>query len=101
MLRVSAELEAKANSLQKEALQSLTIALAGSDTRYFWDLLTAFFGADHTGDNDDPWDFLDTAPEIPPPLPLTDTESDDEKAFVASAATTKSAPIATPLAPRN
>ena len=93
MLWVSAELEAKANSLQKEALQSLTIALARSDTRHFWDLLTAFFGANHTGDNDDPWDFLDAPPEIPPPLPVTDTKSDDEKASVTSAATTKLAPV--------
>ena len=52
----------------------------------FVDLLTAFFGANHTGDQDDPWDF--------PPLPLMNTESDDEKASVTSAATTKSAPAA-------
>ena len=51
-----------------------------------------FFGGNHTGDNDDPWDFLDAAPEIPPPLPLTEMDSEDEKASVASAATTKSAP---------
>ena len=94
MLHVSAELEAKANALWKETLQSLTIALARSDTRCFWDVLTAFFGANHTGDNDDPWDFLDAAPEIPPPLPVTDTKSDNEKASVTSAATTKSAPVA-------
>ena len=54
---MSAKLKVKANSLCKEALQSLTITLAGSDTKHFWDLLTAFFGANHTGDNDDLWDF--------------------------------------------
>ena len=45
----------------------------------------AFFGANHKGsDEDNPWDFLDAAPEIPPPLPLTQTESDEEKASVKS-----------------
>ena len=94
MLRVSAELESRANLLRREALQSLTIALAGSDTKRLWDLLTAFFGADHTGDEEDPWDFLDGAPEIPPPLPLTDTDSDDDNRSTLSAATTQSAPAA-------
>ena len=91
-MRVSAELETRANLLRREALQSLTIALAGSDTKRLWDLLTAFFGADHTGDEEDPWDFLDGAPEIPPPLPLTDTDSDDDKVSTTSVATTQSAP---------
>ena len=54
LLRVSAELETRANLLRREALQSLTITLAGSDTKRLWDLLTAFFGADHTGDEEDP-----------------------------------------------
>ena len=43
---------------------------------------------------EDPWDFLDAAPEIPPPLPLTDTDSEEDKASVVSAATTQSAPAA-------
>ena len=73
----------------------MTIALAGSDTKRLWDLLTAFFGADHTGDEEDPWDFLDGAPEIPPPLPLTDTDSDDDKHSTTSVATTQSAPATT------
>ena len=94
MLQVSAELKAKANSLCKEALQSLTITLAGSDTKHFWDLLTAFFGANHTSDNDNLWDFLDAAPEIPPPLPLTQTDTEDEKASVASVVTTILPPAA-------
>ena len=94
MLRVSVELETRANLLRKEALQSLTIALAGSDTKWLWDLLTAYFGANHSGDEEDPWDFLDAAPEIPPPLPVTDTDSEDDKTSVASVATTQLAPSA-------
>ena len=46
------------------------------------------------GDEEDPWDFLDAAPEIPPPLPVTDTDSDDNKVSLASTATTQSAPVA-------
>ena len=88
------ELETRANLLRKEALQSLTIALAGNDTKRLWDLLTAYFGANHLGDEEDPWDFLDAAPEIPPPLPVTDTDSDDDKTSLASAATTQLAPVA-------
>ena len=94
LLQVSAELESWANLLRKEALQSLTIALTGSDTKGLWDLLMAFFGANHTGDQEDPWDFLDAVPEIPPPLSLTDTDSDDDQKSIGSAATTQSAPAA-------
>ena len=93
-MRVSTELETRANLLRKEALQCLTVSLAGSDTKGLWDLLTAYFGANHTGDEEDPWDFLDAAPEIPPPLPVTDTDSDDDKASLTSTATTRSAPAA-------
>ena len=66
------------NTLRKEALQCLTVALCGSDTKAFWDLLTAYFGTNHTGDEDDPWDFIDTAPAIPHPLPLTETDTEEE-----------------------
>ena len=91
-LCVSADLEAKANLLCKEALQSLTIALARTDTKKFWELLVAFFGANHKGsEEDDPWDFLNAAPKIPPPLPLTETECDEEKASVKSAPVASSA----------
>ena len=52
-----------------------------------------YFRANHVaGEEKDPWDFLDAAPETPPPLPLTDTKSEEDKASVASAATTQSAP---------
>ena len=93
MLRVSTELETRTNLLRKEALQSLTIALAGSDTKQLWDLLTVYFRANHSGDEEEPWDILDVAPEIPPPLPVTDTNSEDDKTSVASIATTQSAPV--------
>ena len=85
LLRVSAVLESRANSLQKEALQCITLALAGSDTRQFWALMTAYFGANYTGTDDDPWDFIDAVPKIPDPLPLTDTDTKDKMASVQSA----------------
>ena len=44
LLRLSAKLEGRANALRKEALQCLTVALCGTDTKRFWDLLTAYFG---------------------------------------------------------
>ena len=48
--------------------------------------MTAYFGANQTGDEEeDPWSFLDAAPAIPAPLPLTDTEIDEETASVHSA----------------
>ena len=40
------------------------------------------------GDEEDPWDFIDPAPEIPRPLPLTDTDSDDNPETVESGPTT-------------
>ena len=101
LLHVSADLEAKANLLRKEALQSLTIALAGSDTKGFWDLFAAYFGANHSGnEEDDPWDFLDAAPAIPPPLPLTETESEDEKASVKSAPVAPTTKVKAPRKPK-
>ena len=101
LLRVSADLKAKANLLCKEALQSLTVALAGTDTKSFWDLLTAYFGANHSGnEEDDPWDFLDAAPTIPPPLPLTETESEDEKASVKSAPVAPTTKVKVPRKPK-
>ena len=94
------DLEAKANLLRKEALQCITIALTGSDTKKFWELLVVFFGANHKGtEEDDPWDFLDVAPAIPPPLPLTETESDDEKTSVKSAPVAPSTKVKAPRKP--
>ena len=80
------DLESCANSLRKEALQCITIALTGLDTRQFWALMTAYFRANHTGtEADDPWDFLDVTPKIPDPLPLTDTDTEDKTASIQSA----------------
>ena len=90
LLRVSANLEAKANAMRREALQCITVALAGSDTKKFWDLMTAYFGTAQKQDgDDDPWDFLDAAPAIPEPLPLAETDTEDD------AGSSKSAPAAT------
>ena len=70
---MSANLEAWATALHQEALQCITVALAGSDTLRFWTLMMAYFGANQTGDEEeDPWSFLDAAPAIPAPLPLTE-----------------------------
>ena len=64
-------------ALKKKALQHITIALAGSDTSGLFQLLTMFFG---TGEADeDPFNFLDGAPLIKQPLPLTSESSDDEE----------------------
>ena len=75
LFRLAGELEAKAASLHAEALQHMTIALAGVNCRELFTLLVTFFGKD-TGI--DPFSFLDAAPKIPVPLDLTDTESEEE-----------------------
>ena len=44
-----------------------------------------FFGTNpQEGEDEDPWNFIDGAPAIPPPLPLTDTNSEDETRSVQS-----------------
>ena len=86
LLRVSTDLEAKANLLRQEALQCLTVTLTGSNRKKFWELMMAYFRANHKGtDEDDPWDFLDAAPAILPPLPLTKAETKEDVASVKSA----------------
>ena len=45
LLKVSADLEAKVIALCRESLQCLTVALASSDTKSFWDLMTSYFGS--------------------------------------------------------
>ena len=80
LLRVSSALESKAIALCQEALQCLTVTLAGTDTKAFWDLMTAYFGTtSKTSDEDDPWGFLDAAHAIADPLPLTETDDEDEE----------------------
>ena len=75
LFRLAGELEAKAASLHLEALQHMTITLAGVNCRELFTLLVTFFGRD-TGI--DPFSFLDAAPRVPVPLDLTDTESEEE-----------------------
>ena len=56
------------------------MALAGSDTKSFWDLMTSYFGSTAKDqEEDDPWGFIDAAVPIPAPLPLTDTDSDEDR----------------------
>ena len=81
-------MEGKAAALRKEALQHLTIALAGTDTKEFFTLLVTFFGR---GTEVDPFSFLDAAPIIKRPLDLTDTESESDTE-VASTSTAASVP---------
>ena len=92
LFRLAAELEGKAAALRKEALQHLTIALAGTDTRELFTLLVTFFGK---GTDVDPFSFIDTAPVIKCPLDLTDTESELEEGGndAASTSTGTTAPV--------
>ena len=50
------------------------------DSRQLWTLLVSFFGK---GTAFDPFDFLDGAPIIKPPLDLGDTDSDEEASETA------------------
>ena len=81
LFRLAAELEHKAAALKAEALQHLFITLVGSDCKQLWTLLVSFFGK---GTGFDPFDFLDGAPIIKPPLDLGDTDSDEEASETAS-----------------
>ena len=48
--------------------------------------MTAYFGTSQKMEGeDDPWDFLDVALAIPDPLPLTETDTEDEAGSVKSA----------------
>ena len=89
LFQLAAELEGKAAALRKEALQHLTIALAGTDTRELFTLLVTFFGK---GTDVDPFSFIDAALIIKRPLDLTVTESELEEggndAALTSAGTT-------------
>ena len=88
-------------ALKQEALQHLFIAIAGTDCRELWKLLTLFFGK---GSDHDPFEFLDATPTIKKPLDLVDTDSDDEASVadsLASTATTAPDPKAdSPKTPR-
>ena len=86
-------------ALKQEVLQHLFIAIAGTDCRELWNLLTLFFGK---GSDHDPFEFLDAAPAIKKPLDLVDMDSDDEASAAdssASTATTAPDPTAGSLRP--
>ena len=85
LFRLAAELERKAAALRKEALQHLTVALAGTDTKELFTLLVTFFGK---GTDVDPFSFIDAAPVIKRPLDLTDTESESEAGDDAASTST-------------
>ena len=95
LFRLAAELEGKAAALRKEALQHLTIALAGTDTRELFTLLVTFFGK---GTDVDPFSFIDAALVIKCPLDLTDSESELEEGG-NDAASTSTGPGRAPTAP--
>ena len=84
MFRLAAELESRAAGLCLEALH-LTIALAGVDCCELFTLLVAFFGRGSEF-QEDPFNYLDGAPKIRPPLDITDTDSDDEVSAVGEEA---------------
>ena len=58
--------------------------------------MTAYFGANHTGEEDDPWDFVNAAPEIPHPLPLTDTDTEEGDTKSISSIQSASLPLGSP-----
>ena len=96
LFRLSAELEAKAAALRLEALQHMTIALAGCNCKELFTLLITFFGKD-TGI--DPFSFLNGAPKIKPPLDLTDKDTEDETGDASSTASAPSTSAKTPAPP--
>ena len=62
--------------------------------------MTAYFGTAQKEDGeDDPWDFLDAAPAIPEPLPLTETDTEDDASSVKSAPATTALPPSQPGLP--
>ena len=104
LFRLASELETRAARLCFEALQHLTVAVAGVDCRELFTLLTTFFGQG-TAFAEDPFAFLDGAPKVQDPLDLTDTDSDDDQAggdpgsqVPASTSTTTGTPAVPPVA---
>ena len=74
-------MESRAGGLRLEALQHLTIALAGVDCRELFTLLITFFGR-VSEFQEDPFNYLDGAPKIHPPLNITDTDTDEENSVM-------------------
>ena len=78
-------METRAAGLRLEALQHMTIAMAGVDCKEFFTLITTFFGHG-TSFADNPFGYLNGAPTIRPPLDLTDTDTNDESGGAGSCA---------------
>ena len=97
LFRLAAELKGKAAALRKEALQHLTVALAGNDTKELFTLLVTFFGK---GTDVDPFSFIDAAPVIKQPLDLTDTASESEAGDDAASTTPLPLPPRSPPPPQ-
>ena len=100
LFRLTVELESCAAALRLEALQHMTVAMAGVDCRELFLLMTAFFGQG-TDFANDPFNFLDGTLSIRPPLGLTDTNSDgeEEKAEKSDQPVSVSIPAASEVAP--
>ena len=99
MFRLANELETRAAGLRLEALQHLTVALAGVDCRELFTLLTTFFSRG-TEFQEDPFSYLDGAPKIRPPLDLTDTDEEEEgekEGALASKETSETVPSSAPI----
>ena len=77
LLCLSAEVESRAASLCVEALQCLTVALAGTDTKNFWNVMTTFYGAE--SDRDEVWNFIDPASRVARPLDIESTDNETEE----------------------
>ena len=78
-------MESHPAGLRLEALQHLTIALAGVDCRELFTLLVTFFGRGSEFQGN-PFNYLDGAPKIHPPLDITDTDTDDGTSAVGEEA---------------
>ena len=77
LLRLSTEVEGRAATLRQEALQCLTIALAGTNAVGLRDLITTFFASPQ--DLDNVWEYIDPKSKVARPLDLGDTETEDEE----------------------
>ena len=73
---LSFELEGREATLQMEALQCMTIALAGSDAVGLRDVITTFYG--NQQDSEKVWDYIDPKSKVARPLELEDTETEEE-----------------------
>ena len=60
-----------------EALQCLTIALAGSDAVGLREVVTTFFGTQQ--DAEHVWEYIDPKSKVARPLELEDTETEDDE----------------------